>query len=130
LNSSPTCNLLFGIYDPTEGDVDGLAMKQNLLLGASLRFKIFDPLTFGIEYTYFDGLQEPSRRAGTHGLDIADFRLLKAAAAIGATTRSGGASRGDHFRKSGIMLRCGNSGRMARVKLAEFCTDVRLMDPT
>ena len=44
--------MLFGFDDPMDGDVDTRALEQNLLVGA--RFKIFEPLTFGFEYTYFD----------------------------------------------------------------------------
>jgi hypothetical protein len=47
-------NMLFGFDDPKDGDVDDMATEQNLLVGASARFKIFEPLTFGFEYTYFD----------------------------------------------------------------------------
>ena len=47
-------NLLFGFDDPKDGDINDEAMEQNLVAGASARFKIFEPLTVGFEYTYFD----------------------------------------------------------------------------
>jgi hypothetical protein len=47
-------NLLFGMDNPRDGDVDAGGVSRNLLLGASARYKIFDPLTVGFEYTYFD----------------------------------------------------------------------------
>ena len=61
-------NARFGFDDPKDGDVDDLAMEQNLVAGASARFKIFEPLTFGFEYTYFDtDYKELSRRERPHG---------------------------------------------------------------
>jgi hypothetical protein len=47
-------NMIFGFDDPKDSNVDAMAMEQNLVAGASARFKIFEPLTFGFEYTYFD----------------------------------------------------------------------------
>ena len=47
-------NLLFGIDDPKDGDLDPGAMKRNMLLGASARFNIFNALTVGVEYTHFN----------------------------------------------------------------------------
>jgi hypothetical protein len=47
-------NLLVGIDDPKDGDVDSGGMTKNMLLGVGARWKAFSPLTIGLEYTYFD----------------------------------------------------------------------------
>jgi hypothetical protein len=47
-------NLLVGVDDPKDGDVDSGGMTRNRLLGAGARWKVWSPLTVGLEYTYFD----------------------------------------------------------------------------
>lgn len=49
-----TVNLTFGVDDLVRSDVAPGALKFNLVTGGNVLFKIFEPLTVGLEYTHFD----------------------------------------------------------------------------
>ena len=65
-NDRLTFTGLFGINDLDESDLPTGSLKSNLVTGVNAKYKLFAPVTVGVEYTYFDSRYVGSANENAH----------------------------------------------------------------